>query len=126
MKKYQELHIRVEPGNLCGFLEALQSASPNDWQRDDESESRSLNTTGRLFAYYRCTENPKRRSAMVAMYRKGRNMIYVSNVVPLGNIEPLTHDEYNAILMDFHDRILRNLATEFPVTVIVSGERTKD
>lgn len=115
--------MRVEPGKLNDLLEVLEAALPVDWCRDVESESRSPNLTGRLFAYFRCDETAERRAAMLALYTKGRNMIFVSNIVPVLNVAELSHAEYNAVLMDFHDRVLRKLTTKFPVAVIAAEEK---
>ena len=42
-----------------------------------------------------------------------------------GEVSELSHDQYNAILMDFHDNVLRKLSTDFPVTMIASGDQRR-
>lgn len=123
MKTFRELHIQVKTAHTAKFIAAVDKALNSGWSRkvDDVAEHDAI---AGEHVYYVCEPTPSRPRALLAIFRKNDTVLYVSNIVPAEASE-LSYDEYNAILMDFHDKVLRQLSTDFPVTLIASGDQRR-
>lgn len=112
-KKY--LYVEVPAGESGTLKTQLDSSLPDGWIRAIEAEVRGAAMGGsKDFVYYECDAREGRESAMVALMRKGPRTMYVSNVVPLGEANPLTDEQYNRIIDDFRDQVLSS--SEYTVT----------
>ncbi len=120
MKTFRELQIAVDEANTEKFITAMDAVLANGWTRKEATED----PVGGWHVYYVCEARGERPKALLAIYRKDDRLLYVSNIVPSETSE-LTHDQYNMVLMDFHDNILRKLEIDFPVTILASGDQRR-
>lgn len=120
MKTFRELQIAVDVANTEKFVAAVDMALTGGWTRKKATED----PVGGWHVYYVCDAQGERPKALLAIYRKDDHLLYVSNIVPAETSE-LTHDQYNLVLMAFHDNILRKLATDFSVTILATGDQRK-
>jgi hypothetical protein len=114
----------VGSANTAKFIAAVDAALCSGWSRRVEEEASANDSVADEHAYYVCEPTPQRPRALLAIYRKDKTTFYVSNIVP-AEVSELSHDQYNAILLDFHDHVLRKLSTDFPVTMIASGDQRR-
>lgn len=120
MKTFRELQIAVDVANTEKLMAAIDAALTNGWTLKEATED----PVGGWHAYYVCDARGERPKALLAIYRKDDRSLYVSNIVPAETSE-LTHDQYNLVLMDFHNNILRKLATNFPVAILATGDQRR-
>ena len=120
MKTFRELQIAVDEANTEKFITAVDAVLANGWTRKEVVDD----PTSGWHVYYLCESRGERSKALLAIFRKDARLLYVSNIVP-GEVSELTHDQYNTVLMDFHDNILRKLETDFPVTILATGDQRR-
>jgi hypothetical protein len=128
MEKFRELCIKITPQHTRDFLSAVDSALKKGWKRATEAEARARSMS-RLklheeMAYYCCDKRGQRQAALVAIYRRDPQQLYVSNVVPT-ELSELSHRQYNAILKDFYDEILANVRGSFRVSVVLASNQLR-
>jgi len=109
MKVFKELEVSVPAARRADFLARLEASMPPGWVRNREAEDRSLKTNEH--AYFVCEAKGERLAALVALYEKNEDLLYVSNVVPR-DISSLTHDQYNCILDEFATACVEPVARE--------------
>lgn len=123
MDKFRELYIKVPAVHTPRFIATVDAILSNGWTRGSVEEGRTgeIRPTSECF-HYVCDKRENRPAALLAIYRRDLETLYVSNVVPK-EIRQLTHDQYNAILRDFHDTILTKIESLFPVTIFLSSDK---
>jgi hypothetical protein len=124
MKKFRELFIKVDSQHTTEFVAALDSALTAGWARahDAEERGRSLANDDAEFCYYYCDKRDHRQAAMISIYRRDGETLYVTNVVPT-ELTELSHEQYNAILQNFHDLVLTKLNVVFPITILLASDQ---
>ena len=118
-ERFRELFIKVDKDHSGEFAVALDAALSDGWARAHscEQEARQHGLEDRELFYYYCTERQGRAAAMVAIYRRDAETLYVSNVVPL-RTHQLKPPQYNEVLRDFHDVALLKMRAGFPVFIV--------
>jgi hypothetical protein len=128
MEKFRELCIKITPQHTRDFLSAVDSALTKGWKRATEAEAdaraMSLSESHDEMAYYCCDKRGRRQAAMVAIYRRDPQHLYVSNVVPT-KLSQLNHQQYNAILKDFYDEVLGNVRGSFTVSIVLASKQLR-
>jgi hypothetical protein len=111
MKRYKELHIRCPVGSTDVLIQAIDAALTKGWTRarDAEKRARELRAERDLeFAYYYCDQRAKRKPGMLLICRLDPKTLHVADVKPTPPSE-LSFAQYNAILTDFHNSVLRRV-----------------
>lgn len=121
MKNYGDLFLRIDAQHSPEFFAALDENLPAGWSRAKDAEERAKSGLDREFYYYLRASAEGRVGAMVAIYRRDAETLYVSNVVP-SDSGRLEHDEYNAILREFCEQALQRVETKFPTAFVLAGE----
>ena len=128
MKAFREFLIQLDGTHAAAFFDAVDKALGRGWRRNRKAEIEAnkhmdLRDGEQQFAYYNCDKRGNREPALLAIYRKDKNILYVSNIVPDETFE-LTYDQYNAILLDFNHTVLRSLkGLSFPVAFGASSDK---
>jgi len=120
MKVYRELEIHVPLSRREDFLTELESHLPKGWSRDRKSEDRALKIKDH--AYFVCEPLESRHAALVALYERTPDLLYVSNVVPR-DVSSLTHDEYNIILEAFSQTCVAPVADMMGLRLTLSSDQ---
>jgi hypothetical protein len=115
--------MKVDKEHGAEFEKALNTALKNGWSRaSDAGERATEQPKDRDFFFVCCDQCSSREAAMLAIYRRDAETLYVSDILPKERSE-LSHDQYNAILEDFHDNVLSKLKVSFPlVFLLMSAE----
>ncbi|HEX4265661.1 MAG TPA: hypothetical protein VH597_15100 [Verrucomicrobiae bacterium] len=126
MEKFRELYIKVDEEHTGDFVAAVEAALTDGWSRASEAEdnARQHGVDDRDFCYFLCDDRKGRQPAMVSIYRRDAETLYVSNVVPLAGFQ-LSHQQYNTVLQDFHDCILTKLHAKFPITFMLGSDQLR-
>lgn len=122
MEKFRELNLKVDSKHSADFAKAVSAALTNGWVRAWEAEQRAEamdSVSGEAF-YFKCDRRDGREAALLAIYRRDGETLYVSNIVPSEKSE-LSHEQYNTILKDFHDSVLSKLSPTFPIMFLLGS-----
>lgn len=126
MKRFKDLEIVGQDGELLAIIETISANLPSDWLRDTGAEERlaGISSEGKEagFAFSREAKNDQPPCGLFLARKSGR--FYVSNIVPRESGE-LTIDQYNSILDEFADILLRHLgAVDAPKLNVTSDQAT--
>ena len=103
MKNYRELYFKGTPNQLLHFVERIKDYISNDWDMRIET----LSGTKYLSFFYYGRKFPRAVvSICIDQNYIDNGMIKVGNIVPL-DINQLTLEEYNNILLCFYDEIIK-------------------
>jgi hypothetical protein len=109
MEIFRDLYIGVEPDRMAVTADQIERSPPPGWTRDLTAEAR-VRSAPELWSKptfcFSCSAEGRRPAAMVILTQKDAGTFFVSNIIPTAKHQ-LGHGEYNAILEDFHDRVLR-------------------
>lgn len=119
MRQFRDLHIFVPAANTEALASLIDAALPAGWSRAIDAEKSSPNLKDQEFIYYQCEKSGSREAALLAIYRKDPETLYVSNIVPR-ELRELSFQQYNHILLDFRDTILSKLKPPFPFSYELS------
>jgi hypothetical protein len=109
MKVFRDLEISGSSTRFDEFLTRLEGLLANGWRRDRKVE-RSDEVSGIRCYAYSCEKNETRNPATLYLCAR-KTEFYVSNIVPR-EVQRLSMDEYNAILVEFHDNFISPVAAE--------------
>ncbi len=119
MKVFRDLEIHSNREGVDEFATGLRDSENTYWRRDEEAERTNNLASEKPYCFVR-TGDEVLPSARLWLFEKGAQTWWVSNIVPT-EVQQLTIDQYNAILLDFH-RLLDEANPKF--SVVVSEEDT--
>ncbi len=123
MKTFRELEIFVNQEQSAAFISCLEENLTDGWKRNFEAEenSRGSMPEEQEYYYFTCSDKADRKAALVALIRKTADALYISNIIPTrpGN---LTEDEYNLILNNFYEKIIKPTAQKMDIKTKRSKE----
>ena len=121
MKAFRNLSITLKPEQITDFVARIESALTAGWQRDRSAEAQGRSAASGESYYFTCSESGQRRAALVALVKRDQATLYVANVVPM-QAGRLTYDNYNTVLVDFHDHIVAPVAKDLGAHVTLSND----
>jgi hypothetical protein len=118
MKVFRDLFLRGEPEQLRATMSEVERLLSEGWSRDALAEGNlpALAPWGEPTYCFACAQRQQRPAAVVFVTQKEAGLFYVPNVIPRDQRE-LSHDAYNDILAEFHDRYVRPAADRTGVRV---------
>jgi hypothetical protein len=123
MEVFRDLYVSIEPDGMAAIADRIEQSPPEGWTRDRAAEEKIHAASGTMprptFCFTR-TEQDARPSATLILAQKDAGTFYVSNVIPVSKHQ-LAHGEYNAILEDFYERIIRPYTSTSGVTANLTG-----
>ncbi len=115
MKTFRDLYIYLNGVNVETFAQKLESHTNSAWIRRKDKEE-----FGSGEERFMCFEAVKNDTIMpVALFlfpRRDDGTWWVSNIIPTEKNE-LTHDQYNAALLDFYEQIIQPAIQNTAITV---------
>lgn len=112
MQVFQDLYLNCSADQMARFVVEAERAMPTGWRRDAAEEarvrSRSLRRDDPVYCFS-CAEATGRPAASVFLAEREPGLFYASNVVP-EKLHQLEHEQYNAVLRDFYERVARPAA----------------
>ncbi len=103
MKQFRDLVITGTSRQLDAVLAEMTSLTSESWRHDVEAEREIVlrSNWGDSYHCFLCTAAPDRKAARVWFLKPTEGPLAVVNVLPR-DAARLTHDEYNAVLLDFY------------------------
>jgi hypothetical protein len=111
MEIFRDLYIYGGQEQIAAVMTEVERSLSDGWARDSDAEARmqSIDPNGRSIYCFSCTREAGRPPAMVFVAEKEPGLYHVSNVVPQQQHQ-LSYREYNAILEEFGERLVRPIA----------------
>jgi len=118
MKTFIELYIRLKDSSPETYFKLIEDNLSKDWThkkieiddafRDDTPTS-----------CYQYSKNENLPGAFLYLTEKETNLLFVSNIIPI-EIGRLSYDEYNAIIMDFFENVVKPLQAKINVEIEIT------
>ncbi len=119
MKTFIELYIRLEDSSPDTFFKLVEQNLSENWSHKKiELDEALLDDTP--ISCYQYSKNKNLPGAFLYLIEKETSLLYVSNIIPT-ETGRLSYDEYNAILTDFSENVIKNIQEK----INVSAEMTK-
>jgi hypothetical protein len=120
MKTFQDLYIHLNGFEMEALVDLFTKQCNEYWMRaiDREKKSESLGEKAYCFEH---SESGGLRNAGLTLFEKSHDVWYVPNIVPIESGQ-LSYDEYNNLLTDFTNSIVKPVIEDLPVSI----ELTKD
>ncbi len=125
MEVFRDLYVSVEPDRMAATADLIERSLPAGWTRDRAAERRARaapGVRGRPIYCFTCEQDGRRPAATLILAQKDPETFYVSNIMPLAKHQ-LAHGEYNAILEDFYERVIRPYTGPGAVMASLSGDQ---
>ncbi len=121
MEVFRDLCIKATPEQLAAMVADIEPSLPSGWIRDRLAEGRAQAGT---FSYrqtycFGCRAEGRRPAALVILLEKDAGAFSVSNILPTSKHQ-LTHAEYNSILEEFYEHLLRPAAERAGLSAVLS------
>jgi hypothetical protein len=111
MEVFRDLYVHGDREQVAAVIAEVEHSLTGGWTRDSAAEAgmRSVAGAGSVTYCFSCTKEAGRPAATLFLVEKEPGLFYVSNVVPCQQHQ-LSYQEYNAILEEFSERLLRPLS----------------
>lgn len=122
MKTFRELSIKLRDGSVESFFRLIEDNLSGNWTQDNmELDPTLLALTDNIpkFSCYRYSESENLPEAYLYLTEKDANLLYVSNIVPV-EMGQLSYDEYNAIIIDFFENVLKPIKEKIDVEIEIT------
>jgi hypothetical protein len=123
MEIFRDLYLSIEPDGMAATADLIERSPPPGWTRDRAAEGRARSYPALLpkpTFCFSCSAEGRRPAAMVILTQKDAATFFVSNIIPTVKHQ-LGHGEYNAILEDFYDRVIRPYTGTTGLTASLTG-----
>lgn len=124
----RKLTIKVDPERIADFVAALIVAGTDSgWERDTDAEQRAAPIMRERIACFKCDQREGRVAATMALHLEFDvpGKFVASYIGSPDGWKTLADEEHNKILVDFNDRVLRNLSTELNATFSLTSDEVK-
>lgn len=120
MKVFRDLYIRLNGAKVEDLIEQFTARCGDNWHRALDREQHAGSMGEKAFSFEHTAEDGLERAGL-SLFQKVGDTWYVPNIVPLDSSQ-LSRDQYNKILENFLDTIVRPSIAGLPVTVELSGD----
>jgi hypothetical protein len=104
MQKYGDLCIPLNDHSFKDVVAALEATADQPWQRSEEYEER---IGQQQFCFLYRPSAGEFQAGLWLAPREQENVLYVTNVVPMGGTSSLSKGQYNAILAEFETDVVQ-------------------
>jgi len=120
MKVFRDLFIHLNGFRIDSLIDLFTEKCVNNWQRALDREKNAGIIGEKAFSFEH-TQGDDLERAGLSLFQKDGDTWYVPNIIPLDSSE-LSHDQYNKILENFLETIVRPSITGLPVTTNLTGD----
>ncbi|BDV42687.1 hypothetical protein GURASL_16100 [Geotalea uraniireducens] len=120
MKVFRDLYIRLNGARIKDLIEQFTAQCGDHWHRALDREKDAGSMGEKAFSFEHTAGDGLERAGL-SLFQKEGDTWYVPNIIPLDSSQ-LSHDQYNKILENFLDTIVRPSIAGLPVTAELSGD----
>ncbi len=118
MRMVNDLIVRGKDSEVDKLVGRIKEDAGNGWWKREPTVEENLRHTGigRLGVYcYSCREREGRPAVSLLIYRTGPGELSASSIISTGRVA-LADEQYNVILSDFENEVLRPLVGDLDIT----------
>ncbi|WP_215735570.1 hypothetical protein [Geobacter grbiciae] len=120
MKVFRDLYIKLNGVKVEELIEQFTARCGDHWHRALDREKDAGSMGEKAFSFEHTAEDGLERAGL-SLFQKEGDTWYVPNIVPLDSSQ-LSRDQYNKILEEFLNTIVRPSIAGLPVTAELSGD----
>lgn len=120
MKVFRDLYIRLNGARIEDLIEQFTAHCGDHWDRALDREKDAGSMGEKAFSFEHTAGDGLERAGL-SLFQKEGNTWYVPNIIPLDSSQ-LSHDQYNKILENFLDTIVRPSIAGLQVTAELTGD----
>lgn len=120
MKVFRDLYIRLNGARIEDLMEQFTAQCGDHWHRALDREKDAGSMGEKAFSFEHTAGDGLERAGL-SLFQKEGNTWYVPNIIPLDSSQ-LSHDQYNKILENFLDTIVRPSIAALQVTAELTGD----
>jgi len=120
MKVFRDLYIRLNGSKIEDLIEQFTARTGDHWNRALDREKDAGSMGEKAFSFEHTAGDGLERAGL-SLFQKEGDTWYVPNIIPLDSSQ-LSRDQYNKILENFLDTIVRPSIAGLPVTAELSGD----
>jgi len=122
MRIFRDLHISVGPERMAAIADRIADSPPPGWTRDraPEDRARSAAVLRSKPTYCFNSLQDDQQPLAVILTQRDPGTFFVSNIVPLSKHQ-LAQGEYNRILEDFYEHVIRPHTSADGITATLSA-----
>lgn len=120
MKVFRDLYIKLNGVKVEELIEQFTARCGDHWHRALDREQDAGSMGEKAFSFEHTAEDGLERAGL-SLFQKEGDTWYVPNIIPLDSSQ-LSRDQYNKILENFLDTIVRQSIAGLPVAAELSGD----
>ena len=120
MKVFRDLYIRLNGARIEDLIEQFTAHCGDHWDRALDREKDAGSMGEKAFSFEHTAGDGLERAGL-SLFQKEGDTWYVPNIIPLDSSQ-LSRDQYNKILENFLDSIVRPSIAGLPVTTALTGD----
>lgn len=106
---------------MADQLNAFMVGWTRDWAAEEQTRSAPVLAPRPTYCF-RCIQTGQRPSAMIVLTQSGAGTFVVANILPLSKHQLPTR-EYNTVLEDFYEQLIRSYTETHGITAKLSNDR---
>lgn len=120
MRVFRDLYIRLNGAKIEDLIEQFTARTGDHWNRALDREKDAGSMGEKAFSFEHTAGDGLERAGL-SLFQKEGDTWYVPNIIPLDSGQ-LSHDQYNKILENFLDTIVRPSIEGLPITAELTGD----
>lgn len=120
MKVFRDLYIKLNGASIEELIEQFTERCGDHWHRALDREKDAGSMGEKAFSFEHTAGDCLERAGL-SLFQKEGDTWYVPNIIPLDSSQ-LSHEQYNRILENFLESIVRPSITCLPVTAELTGD----
>lgn len=120
MKVFRDLYIRLNGARIEDLIDQFTAQCGDHWHRALDREKDAGSMGEKAFSFEHTAGDGLERAGL-SLFQKEGDTWYVPNIIPLDSSQ-LSRDQYNKILENFLDSIVRPSIAGLPVTTALTGD----
>ncbi len=127
MEIFRDLYVSVDAERMAAIADLIDQSPPKGWVRDRAVESKARCApvlTLRPTFCFTWSSRDSRPFATVILAQKDPTTFFVANVIPVAKHQ-LTHEEYNGVMEDFFERVVKPYVSQGGVTANLTGSKAE-
>lgn len=122
MKTFRELQIKLQDDSVDALFRVIDDNLNENWTHkefDFDADVLGVLDDTPKTSCYQYSGNESLPGAYLFLREKDANLLHVSNIIPI-ELGQMSYDEYNAILIDFYDNVLKPIEKQINVEIEIT------
>jgi hypothetical protein len=124
MEVFRDLYINIAPDRMAAVADLIERSPPEGWKPNHAAAQKHWFALGKPTFCFTRTDADGNPFATLVLAQKEAETFYVSNIIPAAKHQ-LAHGEYNAVVEDFYERVMRPYTGKGGVTASLTRSQAE-